>query len=128
MRKLLYPCGSTPVCGSHSNSIDSGNVDNYYLMSTPPHPTQHSLQLQQDYEDTKAEMPWLQLEEENLDEVKSSPPAAVKARKPETEQPTTLVREGRREREREREREKGGREGREREGEGGGEKEIARYM
>ena len=56
---------------------------------------QHSVQLQQDYEDTKAEMPWLQLEEENLDEVKSSPPAAVKAKKPEIEQPATTVREGR---------------------------------
>lgn len=40
-------------------------------------------------------MPWLQLEEENLDEVKSSPPAAVKAKKPEIEQPATVVREGR---------------------------------
>lgn len=39
-------------------------------------------------------MPWLQLEEENLDEVKSSPPAA-KAKKPEIEQPATVVREGR---------------------------------
>lgn len=56
---------------------------------------QHSVQLQQDYEDTKAEMPWLQLEEENLDEVKSSPPAAVKAKKPEVEQPATVVRGGR---------------------------------
>ena len=39
-------------------------------------------------------MPWLQLEEENLDEVKPSPPAA-KAKKPEIEQPATVVREGR---------------------------------
>lgn len=39
-------------------------------------------------------MPWLQLEEENLDEVKSSAPAA-KAKKPEIEQPATVVREGR---------------------------------
>ena len=42
-------------------------------------------------------MPWLQLEEENLDEVKSSQPAAVKAKKPEIEQPATMVREGREE-------------------------------
>ena len=83
---------------------------------------QHSVQLQEDYEDTKAEMPWLQLEEENLDEVKSSPPAAVKAKKPEIEQPTTTVREGRDggvgERTWERE-EKGGRGGEEWESEGG---------
>jgi hypothetical protein len=36
-------------------------------------------------------MPWLQLEEENLDEVKS---AAAKAKKPEVEQPATVVRDG----------------------------------
>lgn len=52
---------------------------------------QHSTQLQQDYEDTKAEMPWLQLEEENLDEVKSPPPANVKTRKPDLEQPAIVM-------------------------------------
>ena len=40
-------------------------------------------------------MPWLQLEEENLDEVKSSPPAGTKAKEPEIEQPAIMVREGR---------------------------------
>lgn len=32
-----------------------------------PHSPQHGIQLQQNYEDMKAEMPWLQLEDENLD-------------------------------------------------------------
>lgn len=57
------------------------------------HPVQHSVRLQQDYEDTKAEMPWLQLEEENLDEAKSPPPAGTKAKKQEVEQPATVVSE-----------------------------------
>ena len=52
---------------------------------------QHSVQLQQDYEDTKAEMPWLQLEEENLDEVKSPLPASVKTRKQDLEQPAIVM-------------------------------------
>ena len=53
-------------------------------------PVQYSVQLQQDYEDTKAEMPWLQLEEESLDDVKS-PVGGVKTRRPDTELPTIIV-------------------------------------
>ena len=37
------------------------------LSSLLPHLPQHGIQLQQNYEDMKAEMPWLQLEDENLD-------------------------------------------------------------
>ena len=33
---------------------------------------QHGAQLRQDYEDTKADLPWLQLEEENLDQISVS--------------------------------------------------------
>ena len=47
---------------------------------------QHSVQLQQDYEDTRSEMPWLQLEEESLDQVKP-----VSTRKPEIKQPAVTV-------------------------------------
>ena len=44
-------------------------VKRYFCVffSFPPSLPQHGVQLKQNYEDTKAEMPWLQLEDDNLD-------------------------------------------------------------
>ena len=35
----------------------------------PLYPTKHGNQLRQNYEDTKADLPWLLLEDENLDQI-----------------------------------------------------------
>ena len=47
----------------HSISPLSLSPPSSFLLRSP----QHGVQLQQNYEDMKAEMPWLQLEDENLD-------------------------------------------------------------
>ena len=51
---------------------------------------QFGIQLQQDYEDTKAEMPWLQLEDDNLDATKSAE-VTKRTKTPNTEVPTIIT-------------------------------------
>ena len=44
-----------------------------HMTSLPSLPTQHGNTLQDDYNKMKAEMPWLQLEDEDLDGVQNVP-------------------------------------------------------